>query len=182
MKLFNQKKSTFFLKLFAAAFLALSASPLLASITDNAKSDLNSYFEKAPWLGLITDEITYGPVKISHVHLHDGDKVVFAAPGDELHGSLKYRIKSDDLATFHLNHLVIGIKGEGPQDCLTHNVGVWDSHGKTRFKLKAPEKAGIYEVRFLLTEGLTCSNARDTWEFGEKVPGSNATIGVIIVE
>jgi hypothetical protein len=163
------------------AFL-FTCNSLTAGVTSDAKKYLNSYYQECPWLGLIANEISYGPIKISDVNIHHGDKLAVVAPEETLHGTLKYRIQSKDLESLHLYHLVIGIKGEGAQDCITHSLGVWGSKGKGTFTLVAPKKPGIYEVRFLLTDGLTCENARNSWNSDGEEPSNAATIGVIIVE
>lgn len=164
-----------------SAFLFLTHS-LTAGITVEAKKSLTEFIQECPWIGLVASEITYGPITISEVNIHDGDKLAVVAPGEILNGMLKYRVDSKDLQSLHLYHLVIGIKGQGPQDCITHNLGMWSSEGKGRFTLKAPEKPGIYEVRFLLTQALLCSNARDAWDSDQGIPSSAATIGIIIVD
>ncbi len=143
---------------------------------------INDYIKEAPWIGLIADEVDYGPITITDVRIHHGNKLAFVQPKETLHGSLEYRINADDLKSMRLYHLVIGIKGVGPQDCVTHSMGVLDSHGTGKFELKAPKKPGIYQVRFMLSKGVTCASAREDWTTGQKEPSSNATIGVIIVE
>jgi hypothetical protein len=176
MKIFKTK---------ATQLLAIAISTFLfvTSVTalDVAKP-LKDYLQECPWLGLIANQITFGPITVSNVHIHDKDKLAIVAPGEKLNGSLKYKVDAKDLESLHRYHLVIGIKGEGAQDCVTHNLGIWNSKGTGNFTLKAPEKQGIYEVRFLLSEGLTCCGARDVWNSGQDKPSSAATIGVIIVE
>ena len=161
-------------------FLFLT-NPIFADVSPDKKS-WSEYLEECPWIGLVADQITLGPIKISKVSIHDGDKLVFASPEETLNGKLKYEVDAKDLDSLHLYHLTVGIKNQGAQDCVTHNFGVWDSKGRGRFTLKAPEKPGIYEVRFLFTEGLTCARARDAWNSKDEKPSSAATIGIIIVE
>jgi hypothetical protein len=181
MTIRNTKKWVITLGVAAFAFLFLY-QPLTAAMTSEAKQHLKNYFRECPWLGLITSEISYGPIKISEVNIHDGDKFAIVAPEEILNGSLKYKIKSKDLEVFHLYHLVVGIKKEGAQDCITHTLGFWNSKGKGSFTLVAPKEPGIYEVRFMLTDGLTCQAARNAWNEGGKEPSNAATIGVVIVE
>jgi hypothetical protein len=180
MKFQIQKNWVYLLLLTVCSFFSFSAAT--ASVTSAAKHDLSKYFDNLPWLGLIADEVTYGPITISHIHIHEGDKLVVAAPEEVLKGSLKYKIKTGELDALHRYHLVIGIKGKGAQDCLVHSLGVWDTKGKVNFKLTAPKEPGVYEVRFLFVEDLTCAAAQDEWNSGKNVPGSNATIGAIIIE
>ena len=181
MKIFNTKGMQL-LGITISTFLFLT-NPMFADTTE-AKKPLSEYLEECPWIGLIANQITLGPIKISNVSIHDGDKLAYVSPGEILNGMLKYQINSKNLDSLHLYHLTIGIKnqGKGTQDCVTHNLGVWDSKGRGHFTLKAPENPGIYEVRFLLTEGLTCTRARDAWNSGNEKPSAAATIGIVIVE
>lgn len=178
MKLFNKK-------CVQLCILAISASFFLSAVPSGiveAKSSISDYLQECPWIGLIADEITYGPITISKVSIHDGDKLAFVSPGATLNGKLKYKVDSKDLDSLHLYHLVVGIKNEGAQDCITHSLGLWSSKGRGEFTLIAPESPGVYEVRFLFTEALTCGNARDVWDSGVETPSAAATIGVIIVK
>lgn len=162
--------------------ITLFACLLSSSVYADIFKKPSEYLEDCPWLGLVADKITLGPITISDVSIHHGDKFAHVKPGKTLKGELKYKVDAKDLDTLHLHHLVIGIKGEGAQDCVTHNLGVWNSKGKGHFTLKAPEKPGVYEVRFLFTEALTCEGARDVWNSGKEKPSSEATIGIIIVK
>lgn len=179
MSLFNTKIAKV-LTLACCAFLISTQS--LSAETHSAKKSLNEYFKECPWLGLIANKITVGPVTVSDVSIHDGDKLAYAEPGETLNGMLKYKVKSDDLDSLHLYHVVIGIKGQGAQDCATHNLGIWNSKGHGKFSIKAPVEPGIYEVRFLFVEGVTCEAAQDIWNSGKETPSAATTIGVIIVE
>lgn len=180
MKAYKNILISFFLLIACSLF---TVDGLVAGITSSGvKDELSKYFEEAPWLGLLADEVTYGPITISHVHIHDGDKFVIAAPGEVLNGSLKYHIKADDLEFLHKYHLIIGLKERGAQECVTHSRGLWDSKGKARFKLTVPNKPGLYEVRFLFVEEANCNAAQNLWNTGVSAPGTYATIGVIIVE
>lgn len=155
---------------------------LVSSDTFEAKKPLSEYLQECPWIGLIANQITYGPITVSNVNIHDGGKLAFVSPGETLNGWLKYKVESKNLDSLHLHHLVIGIKNEGAQDCITHSLGIWNSKGTGHFTLKAPEKPGIYEVRFLFTEALSCACARAAWNSGHERPSAAATIGIIIVE
>ena len=146
------------------------------------KEPLNSYFKEFPWMGLIANKISYGPITLSDVDLQDGHRLAVVGPGETVHGSLHYSVRAEDLDLLHRYHLVVGLKGQGAQDCVTHNYGLWNSRGEGTFTIKAPKKPGVYEVRFILSEGITCEKARDEWNLGHETPTSSATIGVLIVE
>lgn len=175
--------------LFAIATSALFvfASPLTAGQTQSVKTvpvvkPVAEYLPTFPWIGLIMNEVTYGPITVSNVHINHGDKLAVVKPGEVLHGSLRYRVNSSNQHLFHRYHLVVGIKNLGAQDCVTHTYGVWDSSGKGTFTLKAPLEPGVYEVRFLYQEAPTCEEARSVWNADMGEPSSYATIGVIVVE
>lgn len=146
------------------------------------KKTVSDYFKEFPWIGLITDEITYGPATVSHIHIDKGDKLAVVKPGETLHGTLRYKLDTADQEKFHRCHLVVGIKDVGAQDCIAHTFNLWESKGKGHFELKAPTEPGVYQVRFAFIEGLTCESARDAWNDGQMEPSAAATIGVIVVE
>lgn len=179
MRIFNLKGMKL-LGMTMFTFLFLN-NPMFADISE-AKKPLSEYLTEFPWIGLVAKEITLGPITISNVSINKGERFAYVGPGETLKGKLKYEVDSKDLHMLHLYHLTVGIKNEGAQDCVTHNLGAWDSKGRGKFILKAPEKPGIYEVRFLFTEGLTCANARETWNSDDEKPSASATIGIIIVK
>jgi len=160
----------------------LFLNPLVSNDTYEFKKPFTDYLQECPWIGLIADQISFGPITVSNVNIQDGDKFTCVAPGEILHGSLKYKVDSKNLHLLHLYHLVIGIKDEGAQDCITHNLGLWNSKGIGHFTLQAPSKPGVYEVRFLFTEAMSCACARVAWDNCCKKPSAAATIGIIIVE
>lgn len=176
-----QKTWKYLFVMFFSIFLMVNTT-LPALVSKGAQKDFHKYFEEAPWIGLIANEISYGPIKVSKVNIHEGNKVVIAAPEEVLEGSLRYRIDAEDLKLLHRYHLIVGIKNEGAQDCVTHCMGVWNSKGKGTFSLTAPKKPGIYEVRFLFVDALTCHDAQSLWSNGAEEPTAKATIGIIIVE
>jgi len=167
----------------SAAMLISSVSSATAAVTPEAVEYFNvtKYYEAFPWLGLVSNEVKYGPVTVSNVELHDGDKLVVAAPGQELKGSLHYKFDSDN-KLFHHSHLVVGIKGIGSQECVADTFNLWDSSGKSSFTLIAPVKPGVYEVRFMYTENTSCQEALELWDPLVMETSMHATIGVIVVE
>lgn len=170
--------------LFAGIVTSLTflANPLVQA--DVFKSiDQHPYclLSQYPWLGLIMDEINYGPLSIWGVQLNQGNQIAIVKPGDVVQGKLSYRVDASQQEAFHRHHLVVGLHKIGAQDCVTHTWGLWDGSGKGNFSLKAPLEPGLYEVRFVYHEAPTCEEARSVWnnEIGE--PSSFATIGAIIV-
>lgn len=183
MKLLHKNK---LINLFAATASALIflVNPLVqaADCAKSVESHPYCYLSQYPWLGLIMDELTYGPITISDVHLNKGCPLAIVKPGDIVHGDLRYRVDSTDQEAFHRYHLCVGLAGIGAQDCVTHTWGIWDSKGKGRFTLKAPLEPGVYEVRFVYHEAPTCEEARSIWNNAIGEPSSFATIGAILVE
>jgi hypothetical protein len=162
------------------AFLFLT-NPLFADNSED-KTPLSEYLKEYPSLGLITDKISFGPITVSKVSIHKGNKLAYVSPGTILRGKLDYEIDSKDLKSLHLYHLTVGIKNEGAQDCASHNLGVWNPKGHGIFSLRAPEKPGIYEVCFVFAEGSTCARAYEAWNPNKEIASSSATIGYLIVQ
>lgn len=169
--------NTFALVALLAGFFCTINAPAFAD-----KTKLHHYFHDFPWIGLVSNEITYGPITVSNVHLNKGGKVALVKPNDKIKGNLHYKIDAKSLNSFHLYHLVVGIKKIGAQDCISHSFGIWNSKGKGNFTLQAPSEPGVYEVRFSYFEGATCQSARKAWNEEASDPSSAATIAVVIVE
>lgn len=157
------------------------ADPALTQVVQ-ALEDPVHYLANYPWLGLLMDEVTYGPITVSNVRFNNGSRLAVVKPGEEVHGSLRYRVDSTNQTMFNRYHLAVGLKGIGAQDCVTHTYGIWDSKGKGDFTLNAPLQPGVYEVRIFYQDAPTCEEARSVWNDAIGDPSSFATIGVIIVE
>lgn len=184
MKLFSY--SSFIATLTAAVVLCTGLPVQATSGLENCpkkcfKADLSKYFNSHPYIALLMDKVSYGPITVSNIRIND-EQIVSALPGEMLNGHLHYKVDSSDQELFHRYHLVVGIKDIGAQDCVTHTYGVWDSTGKGTFSLKAPMEPGIYEVRFAYTEAKTCEQARGLWHENAGEPSAYATIGLIVVE
>ncbi len=170
--------------IFAASALMFLVNPLVQAVDCSKSTEAHpySYLQEYPWLGLIMNEVTYGPITLSDIRLNEGSSLAIVKPGEIVNGELKYRVDSSHQEAFHRYHLVVGLKGFGAQDCVTHTWGIWDSSGKGSFTLKAPLEPGLYEVRFVYHEAPTCEEARSVWNSESGEPSSFATIGAIIVE
>jgi hypothetical protein len=152
-----------------------------AQTSDNNNLKVSDYFQEFPWIGLISNEITYGPIEISDVLLNNQQKLLFVKPNEIIKGTLTYKIDASKLDSMHLYHLVVGITNVGAQDCITHTFGIWNSSGHSHFTLTAPSKPGVYQVRFSYFEGLSCQAARRAWNSKNGDPSSKATLAAIIV-
>lgn len=154
------------------------AMPLTAteSVTDKLKDWTHSY----PWVGMISDEVHYGPITIKDVNLGGDGRLVFAKPGEKVEVKLKYEIDANQLDSWNIHHVIVGLKNQEAQCCISHSLGVWDKKGKKTFTLEAPMEKGLYELRFDYQDAVLCSDAKSAWRNDQ--PSSRATIGVIIVE
>lgn len=192
MKHYNNLIKVFAITATALAFLI---NPLVHAGVRGKNSQENrelrslyTHFQKYPWLALAMNEIDYGPFTIWDVHLKpegtkgSGSPLVIVNPEGNITGTLRYYVDAEHLKALHRYHLVVGIKGIGAQDCITHTWGIWSGNGSGAFSLKAPPKPGIYEVRFVYYDATTCEDARSIWNNNTGEPSSFATIGVIIVK
>ena len=173
--IFSKIKNTFL----GSTFLAVTCMMPLHS-AESAGDKISDWFSSCPYIGLVAEEITYGPITLKDFNMDDKGRLVIAKPGEELQCSVKYYLDSNQMESWNMHHVVVGIKGEDSQSCITHSLGLWDKKGKTNFNLTAPSKKGVYEVRFDYEKVLTCGDAVSHWK--EETPSSKATVGIIIVE
>lgn len=120
-----------------------------------------------------SDAVRYVTEEVSNLHLSsstDSGKVVYAYPGEQIEGyaDLKsYRERVNAVIT----QVIVGLAGIGAQDGL----------GYGDFNLIAPEKPGIYEVRFRYAQAYTLSDAIRYWWNMDQAPPWQTTIGLVIV-
>ncbi len=141
----------------------------------------SKYVESIPGIGLISDTIEFDGITISDFLLENGKKYIFCEGNQEVNIRFNYEINSSKLETLHLNHLIIGLYDDGPQKCVLSTLGITDSKGTAEITLVAPEKAGAYQVRFCLSEGLTDERAMKAWWRGEG-PSAKTIMGIFIVK
>ena len=153
-------------------------APLAAS--ESPGDEINELILSCPWIGLIAGEVTYGPITISELNIDDAGRLVFCKPGEKIEGTLKYKIDSSQLDSWSIHHIVIGLRGQDAQSCLTHSLGVWDAEGKDSFSLEAPTEKGIYEICFGYYKTAFCSGAMKEWN--DNPPDHSATVGILVVK
>lgn len=174
-------KGNFFQKATAAILSFLFITTTCASYAvESPKDRLNEWIHSYPYIGLVTEEVTYGPIALKKLNLENKGRVVIAKPGETVFGTVHYRVDADKLDTLHLHHIILGIEGKDSQTCLTHALGVWDAQGRVHFSISAPPERGVYELRFDYQTALTCSEASKEWR--KEPPSAKATVGIIIVE
>jgi hypothetical protein len=154
------------------------AAPLVAAQSTGDK--INEIISSCPWIGLIAKEITYGPITISKVDIAESGRLVFCQPEEKIEGTLKYKIDSSKLDSWNFHHIVVGLRKQKAQSCVTHSLGIWDEKGVASFSIEAPLDKGIYEVCFSYYKGGLCSSALQDWK--DNPPDHSATIGILVVE
>lgn len=165
--------------IFSSIFLATFCTTSLHS-AESPKDRINEWITSCPYIGLVAKEVTYGPITLKHLDLEDNGRMVIAEPGEKISGTVRYRVNSDQLDSWHLQHILIGIKGQDNPTCITHSMGAWDKKGKSHFTLQAPLEKGVYEIRFDYHNALLCKDAAEAWSADS--PSAKATVGIIIVE
>lgn len=147
---------------------------------ESPSDKINKWIKSTPWIGLVAKEVKYGSITLKDLDLDKSGRLVMAEPGEVIEAEVKYKVDSDQMDSLSLHHVIVGIKGEDDAACITHSFGLWDKKGKSSFTLKAPEKKGVYEVRFGYTEAVFCDEAVKAWK--DDTPSAEATVGIIIVE
>jgi hypothetical protein len=153
-------------------------APLAA--VDSLNDKVNQLISTNPWIGLVAQEVSYGPITIGQLNIDDAGRLVFCQPGEKIDGTLKYRIDSSQLNAWSLHHIVVGLRKKEAQSCVTHSLGVWDKKGTASFSFVAPQEKGVYEVCFGYYKANLCSDAIKEWN--KNPPSHNATIGILVVE
>lgn len=166
--------------IFAAICLFCSVFSTHTVEAKSLKDKVGDWIKSAPWIGLIADKVTYGPITIKDVNIGDAGKLLFVKPGELITGELKYKIDAEKLDSWYLHHIIVGLKNQDAQCCITHSFGMWDESGKASFAFHAPLEKGLYELRFDYQEAIFCATAINEWHYDQ--PSNNATIGIVIVE
>lgn len=173
--LFVKTKLIVLSSLFIAAFSYL---PLQAG--DSHDDKITEWISSCPYIGLVADQITYGPITLRDLDLEEKGRIIFVKPDEKINGTVKYRLDSDEMEAFHRHHIIVGLKGQPAECCLTHAYGLTDKKGKSKFSFIAPSARGVYEVCFDYQKVPSCDEAKDRWI--AYPPSSNATVGIVIVE
>lgn len=166
-----------FLKLLVGVALCSSA---VATDSCHAES-ISDYVESVPGIGLISDTIRFDGIEINNFRFAHDHKYIFVKTGEEFEAEMDYIINSDLLTSLHLHHFIIGLQDDGPQACILHSLGMMDGSGHVSVTLKAPQKAGVYQVRFCHTECLTDQEAFKAWWRGDG-PSAKTIVGIVVVK
>jgi hypothetical protein len=146
--------------------------------------EISEYLRTYDYKGLIHEHATSGPATITHVVLNDYPLAVVAKPGERIEGKLKYLLDTSQTKDLKYHRLLLGLKGVGPQTAVGIGLGyLADKENEETFTLIAPEKPGVYQIRFRSVENYTESEALKHWHDSKgHGPSSEQTIGVIVVK
>lgn len=171
---------------FKSQSLILSATLLVSALAtplaaiDSASDKMDELISVCPWIGLILKNVTYGPITISKLDIAECGRLVFCEPGERIDGTLKYKIDVDQIDSWNLHHVIVGLRKQDAQSCITHSLGVWDKEGHSSFSFNAPAEKGVYEVCFNYYKAVLCVDAFREWQLNP--PAHAATIGIVVVE
>jgi hypothetical protein len=161
-------------------------SDTLKKKTDELGEDfqaIQNYLDNYHWKGVIEEKARSGPATLKHLKLNEHSKAILAMPGETIEAVVECKLDSEQTSVFGLYRIVIGIKEDGPQAVIGNESGLFAGKSTEKFTLKAPEKAGIYQIRFRTVDTFFKAKALDAWidEEGNE-PDGTTTIGVIIVK
>ncbi len=144
---------------------------------------VQEYLDHYSWKGVIQDHTTSGVATVGHLKLNGHSKAVVVHAGDKIEGELHCYLDSDKCSKLSFYRVIVGLKGAGPQVSLCNYLGAVAGKSVEKFTLKAPQAAGVYQVRFRVVESFSESDAFGEWadEKGQE-PEASTTIGVIIVK
>jgi len=144
---------------------------------------IQKYLDNYHWKGLIEKKATSGPATLKHLKLNGYDRAVIVKPGEEIEAEVKCDFDSKECSVFGLYRIVVGLKGEDAQAVIGNESGIVAGKSEEKFTLKAPDKAGMYQIRFRTVDALFKDKALNSWkdEQGDE-PDGKTTIGVIIVK
>lgn len=153
---------------------------------DELGDDLNAiqdYLNHYHWKGVLEDKATSGPATLKHLELNDHSRAVAVKAGEKIDAEVTCIIDPEQCSIFGLYRIVVGIKGVGPQAVIGNESGLLAGKSRETFTLKAPDKPGIYEIRFKSVNAYLQSTAIHAWqdEAGNE-PDGTTTIGIIIVQ
>lgn len=154
----------------------------IEKLGDNFEA-IQEYLDNYHWKGVIQDKATSGPATLKHLELNDHSRAVIVKPGEKIEAEVKCTFDTEQTSILSVYRIVVGLKGGEPQAVIGNESGLTAGKSTEKFTLRAPEKAGIYQIRFRTVDAYTKSAALDAWKDGEgNEPDGTTTIGLIIVK
>lgn len=134
-----------------------------------------------PGMDLISESVTFDGVNINNFQFENGQNIITVKPCQLFNAHMCYRVDASRLKTLRYHHVIVGLYDDGPQHCILHTLGVKDSCGPIDVRLRAPQKPGVYQVRFSHSTGLSNKDAMNSWDHGE-APSVDTVTGIVIVK
>ncbi|MCB1118589.1 MAG: hypothetical protein KDK65_01375 [Chlamydiia bacterium] len=166
----------------------LSVLFLAAHLTGD---NIQDYVNEIPGIGLIANEVNFEGINLKNLTFQKtkesgvgkvGDKYVITYPGMVHKVSVNYELDPEVLSNFDFHHFMYGLDTTGAQGCLLHSLGLTKRKGQTVFSIQAPEKPGIYQLRFCHTTGYGVFEQvkDDWWKKGSET--AKTIMGIIVVK
>lgn len=152
------------------------------ALGDNLEA-IQDYLNNYHWKGLIEENATSGPATLKQLKLNGHSIAVAVHPGEKIEGQVKCDLDSEKCSVLGVYRIVVGIKGEGPQAVIANESGLVAGKTRETFTLTAPNKPGIYQIRFRSVDALLETTALNAWvdDKGDE-PNGETTIGIIFVK
>lgn len=144
---------------------------------------IQDYLNKYDWKGIIQDKAYADGVTLKNLKLNGHRRVTVVRPGELIEASVICDLDRKQCSAVKLYRVVIGLKGEGAQTTIGNELGMVAGESCENFRLSAPSKPGIYQVRFRLVESYREGKALKNWEDKEgNEPDARTTIGLLAVK
>lgn len=124
--------------------------------------------------------VTYGQVALLGFNLNNSGNKITVRPGEIIPATAMYLYYCPVCQIGSINQIIVGIAGEGAQACLYN--GSIEAQGAANFTLKAPQKPGMYQVRFRYAQAYSCQEAIKYWWNVDHAPTAQATVAIITVQ
>ncbi len=146
--------------------------------------DIQQYLHNHDFKGVIKDYVSSGPATVFGVTLNGHKRAIVVKPGERIEGTLKYKLDTDRCKDIKYHRLLLGFKDVGPQTTVGVGIGfLADKENEGNFTLIAPQKPGVYQIRFRSVENYTETEAVKHWkdEHGNE-PSLRKTVGIVVVK
>lgn len=124
--------------------------------------------------------VTYGQVALLGFNLNNSGNKIIVKPGEIIPATAMYLYYCPVCKDNSINQIIVGIAGEGAQACLYN--GSTEGQGAANFTLTAPQKPGVYQVRFRYAQAYSCQEAVKYWWNVDHAPTAQATVAIIMVQ
>lgn len=173
-------------------YLTMLCLLAMFQVTFLSARGIEDYVNDIPGIGLIANEINFEGIKLKNLSFDtngnsDDDvtvskKYVITYPGKKHTVTVDYKINNKVLETFDLHHFLFGLHKDGPQGCLLHSLGITERKGRVTFTVTAPDKPGVYQLRFCHCEGYgSFEDVKDRW-FDPSNATSATIMGIVVVK